>query len=186
MNSNNFDSSQNIRKFLAGIFVGISASYVFFKIKKILLKKINKNNNSNTHANINTNTNTHTNINTHTHTHTNTHTYNNDNDNDCLPYDEDFNNKNPQNLQQNKINLYHQNFDLDLQTQKKLLEDKNESALLKEQLKRNYEFFSEEGMKLISNSFVVVVGIGGVGRYNFFTLIKIFIHLLKYLFILVM
>ena len=39
--------------------------------------------------------------------------------------------------------------------------DKN---LIREQLKRNYEFFGEEGMKGIKDSFVVVVGIGGVGR----------------------
>lgn len=36
--------------------------------------------------------------------------------------------------------------------------------LLREQLKRNYEYFGEEGMKLIANSHVCVVGIGGVGR----------------------
>jgi hypothetical protein len=40
----------------------------------------------------------------------------------------------------------------------------SEQSLIREQLKRNYEFFGEEGMKKIINSFVVVVGIGGVGR----------------------
>jgi len=53
---------------------------------------------------------------------------------------------------------------LDIETQKKLIEDQNEAALTKEQLKRNFEFFGEDGMKTITNSFVVVVGIGGVGR----------------------
>ena len=39
-----------------------------------------------------------------------------------------------------------------------------EKILVREQLKRNYEFFGDNGMKLIENSFVCVVGIGGVGR----------------------
>ncbi len=39
-----------------------------------------------------------------------------------------------------------------------------EKVLIREQLKRNYEFFGNEGMKLITDSFVCVVGIGGVGR----------------------
>jgi hypothetical protein len=54
--------------------------------------------------------------------------------------------------------------EIDLETQKRLLEDKKEQELVREQLKRNYEFFGEEGMKQIENAFVVVVGIGGVGR----------------------
>jgi hypothetical protein len=54
--------------------------------------------------------------------------------------------------------------ELDIETQKKLIEDQNEAALTKEQLKRNFEFFGQEGMNIIKNSFVVVVGIGGVGR----------------------
>jgi hypothetical protein len=40
----------------------------------------------------------------------------------------------------------------------------DENALIREQLKRNYEFFGNDGMSLIENSFVCVVGIGGVGR----------------------
>jgi hypothetical protein len=40
----------------------------------------------------------------------------------------------------------------------------DEVDLVREQLKRNYEFFKEDGMKNIINSYVVVVGIGGVGR----------------------
>lgn len=40
----------------------------------------------------------------------------------------------------------------------------SEQGLIREQLKRNYEFFGDQGMKKIINSFVVVVGIGGVGR----------------------
>ncbi len=58
----------------------------------------------------------------------------------------------------------HDEQEMDIETQKKLLKDNNELALVREQLKRNYEFFGEEGMKDIINSFVVVVGIGGVGR----------------------
>lgn len=45
------------------------------------------------------------------------------------------------------------------------LKSNDEEYLIKEQLKRNFEYFGEEGMKLITNSFVCVVGIGGVGRY---------------------
>jgi hypothetical protein len=40
----------------------------------------------------------------------------------------------------------------------------DQATLIREQLKRNYEFFKEEGMKKIINSYVIVVGIGGVGR----------------------
>jgi len=40
----------------------------------------------------------------------------------------------------------------------------SEEGLIREQLKRNYEFFGDEAMKKIIDSFVVVVGIGGVGR----------------------
>jgi hypothetical protein len=57
-----------------------------------------------------------------------------------------------------------ENEEIDIETQKKMLLEKDEIALLKEQLKRNFEFFGEDGMNLISNSFAVVVGIGGVGR----------------------
>lgn len=39
-----------------------------------------------------------------------------------------------------------------------------EEVLVREQLKRNYEFFKEEGMNKIKESYVIVVGIGGVGR----------------------
>lgn len=56
------------------------------------------------------------------------------------------------------------NEEIDIDTQKKMLIEKDEVALLKEQLKRNFEFFGEDGMKQISDSFAVVVGIGGVGR----------------------
>ena len=37
--------------------------------------------------------------------------------------------------------------------------------ILREQLKRSYEFFGEEGMIKLNNKFIVVVGVGGVGRY---------------------
>lgn len=46
----------------------------------------------------------------------------------------------------------------------KLTGKEDEKILIREQLKRNYEFFGNEGMKQIENSFVCVVGIGGVGR----------------------
>jgi hypothetical protein len=52
-------------------------------------------------------------------------------------------------------------------TEVNFLYDAKEQELVREQLKRNYEFFNEEGMNLIKNSFVCVVGIGGVGRYNY-------------------
>src|SRR4051794_4040552 len=52
------------------------------------------------------------------------------------------------------------------------LDHSEEIALIREQLKRNYEFFGDEGMKLITNSFVVVVGIGGVGSHVIMTLIR--------------
>ena len=42
----------------------------------------------------------------------------------------------------------------------------DEKVLIREQLKRNYEFFGNDGMNSIENSFVCVVGIGGVGRYG--------------------
>ena len=42
----------------------------------------------------------------------------------------------------------------------------SESEILKEQLKRNNEFFSDEGMRNLKDKFIIVVGIGGVGRYN--------------------
>jgi len=44
----------------------------------------------------------------------------------------------------------------------------DEKVLIREQLKRNYEFFGNDGMNAIENSFVCVVGIGGVGRYGIF------------------
>jgi tRNA A37 threonylcarbamoyladenosine dehydratase len=52
------------------------------------------------------------------------------------------------------------------------LDQSEETGLIREQLKRNYEFFGEDGMKSISNSFVVVVGIGGVGSHVIMTLIR--------------
>jgi len=42
----------------------------------------------------------------------------------------------------------------------------SEIEILKEQLKRNNEFFSDEGMRNLKDKFIIVVGIGGVGRYN--------------------
>lgn len=37
--------------------------------------------------------------------------------------------------------------------------------LIKEQLARNYALFGDEGQSLIRNSFVIVVGLGGVGSH---------------------
>lgn len=48
----------------------------------------------------------------------------------------------------------------------------NEETLLREQLKRNYEFFNETSMEKIKNAFVCVVGIGGVGSHSVMTLIR--------------
>jgi tRNA A37 threonylcarbamoyladenosine dehydratase len=53
-----------------------------------------------------------------------------------------------------------------------VLDKSEEAGLIREQLKRNYEFFGDEGMKLITESFVVVVGIGGVGSHVIMTLIR--------------
>lgn len=36
-------------------------------------------------------------------------------------------------------------------------------VIIRESLARNYSFFGDEGMKKIRNSFVVIVGLGGVG-----------------------
>ncbi len=47
-----------------------------------------------------------------------------------------------------------------------------ELSLLREQLKRNYEFFGEESMEKIKKSFVCVVGLGGVGSHAVMTLIR--------------
>src|SRR4051812_21716127 len=46
----------------------------------------------------------------------------------------------------------------------------SETELQREQLKRNYEYFGAEGMQKIKNSFVCVVGIGGVGSHLIMTL----------------
>ena len=40
---------------------------------------------------------------------------------------------------------------------------KTSEVIVRESLARNYVFFGEEGMKKIRGSFVVVVGLGGVG-----------------------
>jgi tRNA A37 threonylcarbamoyladenosine dehydratase len=52
------------------------------------------------------------------------------------------------------------------------LDKNNEAILLREQLKRNYEFFNDESMENIKKSFVCVVGIGGVGSHTVMTLIR--------------
>jgi len=50
----------------------------------------------------------------------------------------------------------------------------NESneELIKEQLKRNYEFFEENGMKLIRNSFIIIVGCDSIGSHVTLTLVR--------------
>ena len=47
-----------------------------------------------------------------------------------------------------------------------------EEEILREELKRNYEFFGEEGMKRIRNSFVIVIGLDGIGSNVALTLIR--------------
>lgn len=49
---------------------------------------------------------------------------------------------------------------------------KGEHQVIREQLKRNYEFFGDKGMNKITDSFVIVVGIGGVGSHAVMTLIR--------------
>ena len=44
--------------------------------------------------------------------------------------------------------------------------------LLREELKRNYEFFNEEGMKLIRDSFVIIVGLDSIGSNVALTLVR--------------
>lgn len=36
--------------------------------------------------------------------------------------------------------------------------------IVREQLVRNYQFFGEEGQKKIRNSYIIVIGAGGIGR----------------------
>ena len=42
----------------------------------------------------------------------------------------------------------------------------NEISLEKEQLTRNFSFFGEDGQKEIMNSFVIIIGCGGVGSFK--------------------
>ena len=44
--------------------------------------------------------------------------------------------------------------------------------LIKEQLKRNYEFFEENGMKLIRNSFIIIIGCDSIGSHVTLTLVR--------------
>ena len=55
---------------------------------------------------------------------------------------------------------------------KDLIDTENEEILIREQLKRNYEFFDEEKMQKIKNCSVTVIGIGGVGSHAIMTLIR--------------
>lgn len=50
--------------------------------------------------------------------------------------------------------------------------ESTEEEILREELKRNYEFFGEEGMKRIRNSFVIVIGLDGIGSNVALTLIR--------------
>ncbi|KAJ1021096.1 hypothetical protein NDA16_003882 [Ustilago loliicola] len=47
-----------------------------------------------------------------------------------------------------------------------------DESLIREQLSRNYSFLGEEGMKAIRNSFVIVVGAGGVGSWAALMLLR--------------
>ncbi|WFD31150.1 hypothetical protein MSPP1_002184 [Malassezia sp. CBS 17886] len=49
---------------------------------------------------------------------------------------------------------------------------KHDEALIREQLSRNYSFFGEQGMQAIRDSFVVVVGAGGVGSWAALMLLR--------------
>ena len=47
-----------------------------------------------------------------------------------------------------------------------------DESLIREQLSRNYSFLGEEGMKTIRDSFVIVVGAGGVGSWTALMLLR--------------
>ncbi|KAJ1018655.1 hypothetical protein NDA13_006345 [Ustilago tritici] len=47
-----------------------------------------------------------------------------------------------------------------------------DESLIREQLSRNYSFLGEDGMKAIRNSFVIVVGAGGVGSWAALMLLR--------------
>ena len=49
---------------------------------------------------------------------------------------------------------------------------KTSEELLREQLKRNYEFFEEKGMNLIRNSTIIIFGLEGIGSNIALTLIR--------------
>ena len=49
---------------------------------------------------------------------------------------------------------------------------KTSEELLREQLKRNYEFFEEKGMNLIRNSTIIIFGLDGIGSNIALTLIR--------------
>ena len=49
---------------------------------------------------------------------------------------------------------------------------KSSELLIREQLKRNYEFFEEKGMKLIRDSTVLIYGLEGIGSHVCLTLIR--------------
>lgn len=48
-------------------------------------------------------------------------------------------------------------------TKKQKQKKKISETIIKESLARNYAYFGEEGMAKIRNSFVIIVGLGGVG-----------------------
>ena len=50
--------------------------------------------------------------------------------------------------------------------------DESNEELIKEQLKRNYEFFEENGMKLIRNSFIIIIGCDSIGSHVTLTLVR--------------
>ena len=49
---------------------------------------------------------------------------------------------------------------------------KSSELLIREQLKRNYEFFEEKGMNLIRNSTIIIFGLDGIGSNIALTLIR--------------
>lgn len=79
---------------------------------------------------------------------------------------------NRQNNNQNCLSKPNIKNDNIIKESNKLLDINIEKDLLREQLKRNYEFFTEENMDKIKNAFVCVVGLGGVGSHAVMTLIR--------------
>jgi len=80
------------------------------------------------------------------------------------------------------INTANKNKEDNIKTEKQPLTEysfEQENIIVREQLKRNYEFFKDEGMSIIKNSFVVIVGVGGIGSHALMTLVRSGIHKMR-------